>query len=512
MGLLRKAKNLEKRSLAGLESDFPEIRESRMNATIVEPVREYLPRERADTLLNLLDLFQELSVVSDPETFYNSLIQNFLAQAGTRSVAVFILSNRNYSLKAVRTFKLERSMQIPENHPLPSFLRENLRIQSHEALVKKHGRDNKDLTVFEANAPALYVPIIDHHSLVGLLMVGHSVTQDAFSRESLVYMQLFGEVLGAFRTAIANMDLLRDARRNTQSKEELLTGFEKLVDSFSEVEKSAENLSTFLHTYAFQDSVILLLKQDFQYKAALHWGIHPTSLLRLEAKLSSNDQSIHPEQYSGSVEFFDYIFANLKDEEKFFYRFAAVIPFMKKDVCQAVLIKLSPSPIEPVFSDRYAKLAVKLFLAVRESRLLSSSGNSSSLLTMGAHSHFIEIFNILENQARKSGSPYSLIRMDYANRERLTRLLGEEWLASSTKILLKILASDGNYPVAEVLPGRFFVIIDGARAPAVWAYEKKIGRIIAKEFPEEEKRPVYRISGYSRPDDPDIEPEKFLFS
>ncbi len=512
MGLLRKAENLEKKTLAGLGSDFPDIRDSRMNATIVEPVREYLPRERADTLLNLLDLFQELSVISDPETFYYSLIQVFMAQAGTRSVAVFILGNRNYALKAVRTFKLERSMQLPENHPLPLFLRENLRIQSHEALVKKHGRDNKDLTVFEANAPALYVPIIDHHSLVGFLMVGNSVTQDAFSRESLIYMQLFGEVLGAFRTTIANMDLLRDARKNMQSKEELLTGFENLVDSFSEAENPAENLSTFLRTYAFRDSVILLLKQEFQYKAAFHWGIHPTSLLRIEAKLSSEAQYKKAEHYHGRAETFDFVFANLKEEEKSFYRFVSVIPFTKRKLWQAVLIKLSGTPIESVFSDRYETLAVKLFLALHESRLLSSSGNSSSLLTMGTHSHFIEILHILENQARKSGSPYSLIRIDYANRERLTRLLGEEWLASSTEILLKILASDENYPVAEVLPGRFFVIIDGALAPAVWAYGKRIGRIIAKEFPAEEKRPVYRISGYSRPDDPDIEPEKFLFS
>lgn len=501
MGLLSKARQSDQTGKEEI-SPLPQI-----------SARSPIPpgsKERADTLLNLIDLFQELSYIDIPAEFWKTLLHALLSHVGSRSAAIFFEDERKQTLELItqRGFQLERKAKIGIAHPLVREIMKNKSILFHDEIVLPGQHENQDWNLLSSLNVSAYIPVIQHQHVAGIVLIGKPVSESTFSRHSLLYMQLFGEVLGSFRKAIETMLFLSREREHLDTQLKLQTAFSDFLLRQSEATSEGahiDSIKNFLEKNLGIQTYVILQNQFISFRALAYRGLSSQTAGRFEKPASSTfyrDMEKQPEWTKWqNIDHVDFFARTLNEEEKEFIEQAMLYPVYRHGELIALFILFDIPEENKEFTLSFLSTAFKTFALLIQSGFEKRHTQGTSLRTdplLVLQSHIDK----LEDKQKKSKTPWSLLHFQIDNLQRLEKIMGKEWTSETLgKIheMLSNMAPDG-LAITEFSPGNLAILLHNRGPSGTWAYVKKVQRAIQKEFPEEEIRPLFSTNSFSRPE------------
>ena len=475
---------------------------------------------RVEALLNLIDLCKEMAFADDEEELWSTVTFGLLGQIGAREAAIFLKEDDRFVLKADRGFTVDNDFALPRRSGVEREIRKNMSLHYAKDIVEKLAGEEQ--TFIKSLNADLLIPITRHEDLFGVIILGKPVGASDYHIDDLLYLKLFGEVLGAFYESVQRILEVSELKRSWSEKEQRHQGYLAILQQLQQ--KNARS-----------EEILELIRNELkeQYGIRLYFFLEKDELNFLPfSQMGFSQQSIDQFQIPASEPWLWesrhhqnwYKYVDFKNDSKLTSHFAPedlaiveamhILPlFFNKELHGAfLLLEVSQNLISEALSYLQALLQNYFYLRMMEKVNEQLSGQvhgaaRDPLLALR------KIVNEREGELSENKVPYALFSIQITNQASLENLFGPQKMAETKAEIKSILSNEvaDDQFLAEIFPGQFLMIIAGAGEGDLWSISKLLQKKVTRAYPEEDKRPLFRTRMLVRPDKELPELASFLF-
>ena len=474
---------------------------------------------RVESLLNLIELCKELGFVEDEDELWSTVIYGLLGQIGSREAAIFLKIHDRFELKADRGFIIDPQFKLPRRSGIERVLSKEAALYYVKDILDKIVAEEK--TWLQSLNAEIVIPIMKYEEVAGFILLGKPIGADDFHLDDLLYLKLFGEVLGSFYDSINRIIFISEQRKLWQEREErhhVYLGYLEKLNRASDIEESTSLVKRVVHD-DFSIRLYLFLARDGQsFRPYLSAGLKKQTIDSFTVPVSEDWlwESRHHSTW--------YNFVDFKDHERLTNRFSP------EDLTIVQSMYLLPLFFQKELEGLFIVFEVNRTLGQDDLSYLQSILQTHFFykLTSDLETRFKDqleeqrvdplmalkkLQKSFEESLEKKKIPYSLVTFQISNASRLGNLLGAEKLFSIKSEVKGILTTEttGDDFVAEIFPSHFLLILKGQTKSDTWSLSKLVQKKVAKLYPEEETRPLLRVKSVSRPDQNLVDLSDFIF-
>ncbi len=470
------------------------------------------PHSREEAFLALFEIFKEIAYATDETALFRGIATGLMAHLAVPSLALFFRHKDRFVLRHSRGYKLAEKTAFPLGK-LPSLLlRQPALHYIHQIKEQLEAEESLYLSALEKS---IIVPAVHNGELAAFAIVALPERSD-FSQDDLLFLQLFGETLAAFRGLIDRLISLAEQERAYHRREVRQSFFNEFTYRLATTttDKDADLLlSETLNEKFGLRMYVLVLKEDYFFRVHCAQGLRRKSLSGFEMAL--NDPIMQELQQARGWQIHD----NFRDDRRFTDRLD------EEDITLADGLEILPLHHNGQLKGCFMLFALEKLLAGDERFYLQGILQSWLFRKMtdalprrqatDSDSPYLPLKRRIAKAEEKLavyGVPYTGILLQIVNLDRLEGIFGPEYAQTLRHKAVEIIRqhlSDGDYCL-ELLHGQFFLLAEGAQSAQAFKITRQMQRDISEIHPREELSPLVRSKFFSRPEDELPELEKFL--
>lgn len=473
---------------------------------------------RIEALLNMLELCKELGFAEHEEDLWSTLLYGLIGQIGLKEAAIFLINDERPELKAVKGFIIEDDFQLPKRSGIVRVLQDRELHYAPEVISRLAGKEKIWL---ESLGAELVVPILRYDELMGFVLAGRPVGTDEFHIDDLLYLKIFGEIIGSYFESIQRIIKFSQQHQKWQERENRFAFVENFMRNIEEADnlaQAAAGLKALLKETYHMRMYCFLTRDRQMFVPAVQEGLKAETIKDLNIPVTAGWvwEARHQKDW--------YKWEDFRNDPDFSHRFSLedmsltsdlyLLPIFFHHELQGLFIFFQlnePLPREDLPS---LSIAIKHWFAYfYNEQLLSRSENSLKVQLKDPLYSLRQLADEFEFRLQQNQIPYACLSVQISNSGRLSRIMDTEEFNTMKHNLRKWLvelAAEDAY-VAEIFPSHLLMLQTGLDRKQAWTLIKELQALIRRKYPDEAGRPLLRSRIMSRPEDKLTELDNFLF-
>jgi len=453
-------------------------------------------KTQLDAVLNLIEIYKEFGSLRSAADLWQVVAYSLMAQLGTKNIAIFMEDDARMQLKHALGFTLPADFSFSATGKLCKLLANSKR---PEFVSDLQGALSDSETRFLDSCGARYVaPVLRYEELRGVIVINPPQGEAAFKPDDLFYLKICGELLGAMESQlmlIAGAEEKRVAHTVTQKYQDYAAEFVSRLGRADNNEPLKDLLEEELSMHYADTSVLLMTREDFFLRTHLATGFQREHTAHLEVglvdavieKIKQGQLFFTASDFESSEAFAFLARYRQIHSHKVMHRqeFLAVAFIAENEIGKVAALRTS--------IDHYV-------MQNHASRLRDHATASLN----HADNPVMAIKNFIagcEEHLQRADEPFAVVVSSIANYARLHNLHGDGAAAAvrdfTRKTLREIMeAQDFS---TEVFHGHFVSVLRQKEAGDAWRLSRMLQKQAAKQFADEDLRPVYQHKIYARP-------------
>ena len=468
-----------------------------------------------EALLSLIELSKELSSARSENEVWDTILFTLIGQLGVREVATFFREKDNFVLKANRGFVMEVGFEIP----LDSSLIKELSQETGLVYIKKlvpHLKHPEKVWINALNADVL-VPVLNYDKIVGFIILGKTIAHLDYNLEDLMYLKILGELFGSFHHSTKQLIQISRQKKQWEERESDYKVWKYYIEAIQKATNFVDIDQAFqevLHSRYKVNKFVFLLREGRYFLPNLHKNLDEKSVKKLET-------SIHESwiiEMKNKKSWYEY--TNYLEDTKFTKKFSS------EDISliHNVLVKplYSSGEIEGIFMI----FAMNKKLSSENLEYLGQIINLYYWAFMSFKNKTADVRNIEdplfalrtllndhEVDLKTKEVPYIALYITIENSNHLTRIKGNRFFDKQRYYLKSTLNSmvSEQDNCMEVFPAKFLLISRGKTKEDGEQIFSRLKESLRLKYKLEKFRPLVRYKILSRPHDPLVSIDSFLF-
>ena len=452
-------------------------------------------KSRLDSILNLLEIVKEFGSVKSDRQLWEVIAYSIMAQLGAKYVAIYISDGLNYELKTVLGYTLAETHTVSEKSSIVKSLQADKRVALKNSMEHElTDRDNSWLTSLNVQCIA---PVLKYEELRGFILVTRT-SSSTYTSDELHYLKVCGELLGSLENVqrqLAKSQKSNELKSIYETSLENLAVFSRSLGELDNNESLRDMMLSFVREH-FSTSVFLLLtRQDFNMRYHASIGLNEKTLTTLEIPLVD---SLLEKLKNTESELYETDFIE-SESLNFFSKYKSVKPLVVRHRREIIGLAFIAEKDEA-----QVKLLSQYFHVYFLQNHISALRDHATSALDHADNPVMAIKNMLadcEVKLKTQQEPYAVVVTNIANYTRIENLFGDQYAQKvrdfTRKNLIEILENlDFS---TEIFHGHFVSILRQKEAGDAWRLTRILSKNAAKEYSEEDSRPIFQSKIYSRP-------------
>ena len=485
--------------------------------SISRPVIDgFAQQSQVEALLNLIALAKELANIKNENELWDSIIITLVGQLGSKEAAIFFQSEQGFILKANQGFIVERSFTISiDISSLQETIHDNGLIYIKNLIPKLNPVEKMWFKSLNAD---IIAPIIRFEEILGFIIVGKPIAFLDYNLEDLIYLKVLGELLGSYHGSIHKIIEISEQTKTWRKREMHYRGFKKYLDSIEKATAMDTLDRSFLEILQNDydtDKFIFLIKDLKKFLPAMYQGLGKKTIEGFH--LSAKDPLII--EIKNHEDWYEY--TTFADNNKFIKKFSAEdISLLKRIFILPLYFENTLEGVFFIFEIRknleredlqYLNLILRsyywAYLVYKKNHASETRRLEDPLYALRA------LVSDYENDLRNKQISYTLMLVSIENAKSLLKLKGEKGFEKQKTYFKNTLASmvSEKDNCMEIFPNQFFLTIQGKTRKDVEYLLKRFKENMSIKYRYQAVRPLWNKRILSRPSDPAISIDSFLF-
>ena len=526
---VKQAGKISTHELIQVNPDYPILSDTSADPFLLNSDRQKMTQpsntgaalhNRVEALLNLIELCKEIGFVDDEEGLWSTVIYSLLGQIGSREAAVFLNNGDQLELKADRGFIIDPHFQLPGQSGIYRILVKDPSLFYVKDVLDKVVTEEQ--TWLKALNAELIIPIMRYEEVSGFIILGKPIGSSDYHVDDLLYLKLFGEILGSFFDSINRILYISEQKRKWQEREvrhEHYLNYLDRLNRLKDLEEATADFNNILKEgFSLNFYTFLFSEEGQTFKPYLSKGLKQQTIDNFEVPIHE------PWLWESKHHHTWYNFVDFKENTALTKRFSQddlstiqsmyLLPLFYEKEMRGLFIIYEVNKTLTKEDLKYLKaLLFGHFLrkiALDFSEKLKENNSSAAIDPLASLKTFHSKF---ENRLQEEKVPYSCISIQVSNAGRLVKLLGSDKyneIKASIKGLLAKETAAGDF-IAEIFPSQFLLISKGCKRDDAWGLTKVLQNSMNQAYAKGDVRPLFRNKVLSRPEDDFSDLSDFLF-
>lgn len=453
-------------------------------------------KSKLDSVLNLLELYKEFGSVRSARDLWPIVAYSIMAQLGTKQIALFMEEDARMQLRHVTGFTLPTDYSFSATNRLCRELVQTRKVVFIDDILPT--LPESEARFLQSAGVRYAAPVLRYEELRGVLLLNPPTGKAKFPEDDLFYLKVCGELLGAMEAQlilVAEAEKKAEAAKRAQAYRQYVRDFAADLGARDNNEPLKTVLENELAQHFPETGLLLLLREDFFLRAHLAVGFPRDSAESLEIQLvDAIVEKVKQGQRAFTAGDFD------QSEALQFlgrYRQISAHPVFHRREFLAIAF------IADTDSERVEVLSIFINQYVLQNHIAKFRDHATSTLAH-ADNPVMAIKNFIggcEENLNRAQEPFAVIVTDIVNYNRLHNLHGDSHamaVRDFTRRTLREIMETQDFST-EPFHGHFVSILRQKEAGDAWRLSRILQKQAAKEYPDEDLRPLYQHKIYARP-------------
>ncbi|GEM_PF-2986338 len=464
-----------------------------------------------DIYVNILELVKEISQIEKEADLLSTSILTLIGFTGIMNVAVFIKDKKNFILKEKKGYAIAQDavFSIHEEWLAPIYKekgiigKENIQAGFYSGIIME-------------GDVQLIVPVLRYEELIGIVFLDKKIGNSEFNAYDLVYLKIFGEIIGLFYSALSGKTGNRYENLVNKTRLDKLDRILRMEESLSRGSRDAANISDIIRNTwenLYPDSAFLLIIETYNgTEEAFRYRLHPESLAKADfarnldwyGELESSDNWLHYPEFKDD----DFFYENMESGDWNYYQTMQILPFHQESRLKSFVLMLNTSEKDSddlFHAGVFFRLLTTYFQSKKNLDLLENNFQQS------IQDPFYAVKSSLKILARENPR-YSLVFIQFANARRIETILNNQEKKSMQNNIARIIQDFLQPPFfSQVMDNEFLFFLPMTTKTESWQTVKKIQRELSIVYPDENFRPLIKSRIHSFPEDGEMDLSEVLF-
>jgi|JI10StandDraft_1071094.scaffolds.fasta_scaffold63428_2 GGDEF domain-containing protein len=453
-------------------------------------------KSQLDAVLNLIEIYKEFGSLRSAADLWQVIAYSLMAQLGTKNIAIFMEDDGRMQLRHALGFTFPSDFSFSATGKLCKILST---AKKPEYVSDLQGALSDSETRFLDSCGARYAaPVLRYEELRGVILINPPQGEAAFKSDDVFYLKVCGELLGAMESQlqlIAGAEEKRVAFSRAQKYHDYAAEFVARLGRADNNEPLKDILEEELAQHYPDASLLLMTREDFFLRTHLATGFQRDHTAHLEVGLV--DSIIEKTKQGQQI----FTAADFEESEAFSFLARYRQIYSHKILHRQEI--LAVAFIAETETEKVTALRTMLDHYVMQNHTSKLRDHATASLNH-ADNPVMAIRNFIaacEEHLQRSDEPFAVVVSDIANYTRLHNLHGDSVAAAVrdfTRRTLREIMESQDFST-EVFHGHFVSVLRQKEAGDAWRISRMLQKQAAKQYPDEDLRPVYQHKIYARP-------------